>query len=145
MIKNSGEKRVYANGFQRDAQKGKGRFDLLPWGAIWELAKCCEEGADVYGERNIDKGAPQSSLIDSAFRHLAKYVMGHTDEDHLRAAFWNIGWALQQNVYRKDMLNIPPMEVFQPRCVETTCLWNTDCECELKEEHPENCKCYVED
>lgn len=109
MILDSGERRVYDNGFQRDMAEGKGRFDLLPWGAIWELAKHCEEGAMKYGERNIDKGCPQHSLIDSAYRHLAKYTMGMTDEDHLRAALWNIAWAVQQNVYRPDMLDIPPM------------------------------------
>ena len=110
MIKDSGERTVYDNGFQRDMHEGKGRFDLLPWGAIWELAKHCEEGAKKYGERNIDKGCPQHSLIDSAFRHLAKYDMGMTDEDHLRAALWNIAWAVQQQVYRPDMLDIPPMK-----------------------------------
>lgn len=109
MIKDSGERTVYDNGFQRDMHEGKGRFDLLPWGAIWELAKHCEAGAVKYGERNIDLGCPQHSLIDSAIRHLVKYTMGMTDEDHLRAAFWNVGWALQQNVYRPDMLDIPPM------------------------------------
>lgn len=112
MILDSGERRVYENGFQRDMANPaeKGRFDLLPWGAIWELAKHTAEGAEKYGERNIDLGCKQSSLVDSAFRHLAKYVMGMRDENHLRAAFWNIGWALQQEVYRPDMLDIPPMK-----------------------------------
>ena len=119
MIKDSGERTVYENGFQRDMHEGKGRFDLLPWGAIWELAKHCEEGAKKYGERNVDKGCPQHSLIDSAFRHLAKYNMGMTDEDHLRAALWNIAWAVQQNVYRPDMLDIPPMQDTRPNEVDT--------------------------
>lgn len=113
MILDSGERTVHETGFQRDMHKGKGRFDLLPWGAIWELAKHCEEGAEKYGERNVDKGCPQHSFIDSAFRHLAKYTMGMTDENHLRAAFWNIGWALQQEVYRPDMMDIPPMQVVE--------------------------------
>lgn len=117
MIKDSGERTVYDNGFQRDMHEGKGRFDLLPWGAIWELAKLCEEGAIKYGERNIDLGCPQHSLLDSAIRHIAKHIMGFTDEDHLRAAFWNLGWALQQNVYRPDMLDIPPMKIVE-RCDE---------------------------
>ena len=110
-IKDSGERTVYANGFQRDMHEGKGRFDLMPWGAIWELAKHCEEGAKKYGERNVDKGCPQHSLIDSAFRHLMKYNMGMKDENHLRAALWNVAWALQQEVYRPDMLDIPPMQI----------------------------------
>ena len=111
MIKDSGERTVFETGFQRDMHAGKGRFDRLPWHAIWEVAKHCEEGALKYGERNIDKGAPQHSLIDSAFRHMAKYTMGMTDEDHLRAAAWNILWALEQKAKgRTELMDIPVLE-----------------------------------
>lgn len=89
------EKREYNTGFVRDANNGKGRMDLLPWGAILELSKHCQNGAEHYGERNIDKGAPISVLLDSGLRHLAKYMEGHADEDHLLAALWNIAWAVQ--------------------------------------------------
>lgn len=106
-IKDSGQRTEYATGFVRDMHEGKGRFDLLPWGAIWERAKHCEAGAEKYGERNIDKGAPQHSLIDSAQRHLAKYLMGHNDENHLRAALWNVAWALEQDTYKPEMQDIP--------------------------------------
>lgn len=107
MIKDSGDRTEFASGFVRDLQKGKGRMDLSPWTAIIELAKHCEEGAEKYGERNVDKGAPQHSLIDSAVRHLAKYLEGWDDEDHLRAALWNVAWALQQEVLRPDCQDIP--------------------------------------
>ena len=108
MIKDSGNREAMGDtGFVRDNHAGKGRFDLLPWGAIWELSKHCEEGAMKYGERNIDKGAPQHSLIDSAIRHLAKYLMGWDDENHLRAALWNIAWAVEQDVYKPQMQDIP--------------------------------------
>ena len=107
MILDSGERTVHENGFQRDMHEGKGRMDLLPWRAIIELSKHCEEGAKKYGERNIDKGCPQHSLIDSAFRHLAKYMIGERDEDHLRACLWNVAWALEQDVSRPDMMDIP--------------------------------------
>lgn len=107
MILDSGERTIYDNGFQRDMHEGKGRMDLMPWTAIMELAKHCEEGAKKYGERNVDKGCPQHSLIDSAVRHLAKYLEGWDDEDHLRAALWNVAWALQQEVLRPDMQDIP--------------------------------------
>lgn len=107
MILDSGERTIYENGFQRDMHEGKGRMDLLPWAAIMEVSKHCEEGAKKYGERNIDKGAPQHSLLDSAMRHLAKYLEGQDDEDHLRAAAWNILWGLQQEVLRPDMQDIP--------------------------------------
>ena len=61
-----------------------------------EVSKHCEEGAEKYGEHNVDKGIPLHSLCDSAARHLAKFIAGEIDEDHLRAACWNLLWALNQ-------------------------------------------------
>lgn len=52
------------------------------------MSKHCEEGAMKYGEHNVDKGIPLHSLLDSASRHLAKYMVGMDDEDLL--------WALNQ-------------------------------------------------
>lgn len=94
-------------GFVRDSHAGKGRMDLLPWTAIMEVSKLCEEGARHYGERNIDKGAPLHSLLDSGARHLAKVMSGCTDEDHLRAACWNLLWALQQRTTHPELNDTP--------------------------------------
>lgn len=80
MIKDSGERTEFGTGAVRDMHSGKGRMDLLPWEALVEVSKHCEEGALKYGERNCEKGIPIHSLIDSAFRHLAKYMMGMDDE-----------------------------------------------------------------
>lgn len=96
MIKDSGYRTEFETGAKRDIQHGKGRMDLLPWYAIMEVSKHCEEGAEKYGEHNVDKGIPLHSLCDSAARHLAKFIYGEIDEDHLRAACWNLLWALQQ-------------------------------------------------
>lgn len=135
-----------STGFVRDDKQGVGRFDLLPWRAIWEVAKHCENGARRYGERNIDKGCPQHSLIDSAFRHLAKYTFGMKDEEHLRACAWNILWALEQEVCRPEMQDIPAR--LTTRCVETTCYHNRDCICLAGKSQPESadaCPLYSED
>ena len=107
MIKDSGHRREFDTGAVRDMAEGKGRFDLLPWTAISELAKHCEAGALKYGERNIDKGLPIHSLIDSGIRHLCRYLQGETDEPHLRAALWNIAWATEFEVNKPDMQDIP--------------------------------------
>lgn len=108
MIKDSGNRtRLGDTGFVRDVQTGKGRMDLLPWYAIIEVSKHCEEGAVKYGERNIDKGAPLHSLLSSGGRHLAKYIMGEDDEDHLRAACWNLLWALQQRTTHPELNDMP--------------------------------------
>lgn len=96
MIKDSGERTEFKTGAVRDMKRGVGRMDLLPWHGIIEVSKHCEEGADKYGEHNVDRGIPLQSLCDSAARHLAKFIAGEMDEDHLRAAAWNLLWALNQ-------------------------------------------------
>lgn len=106
-LKDSGTRREFVTGAVRDIQEGKGRYDLLPWEAIHELAIHCEQGARKYGERNCEKGIPIHSLIDSAIRHLSCYMMGHRDEPHLRAALWNIAWAIWTEIKRPEMQDIP--------------------------------------
>jgi hypothetical protein len=107
MIKDSGHRRSFDTGAVRDMAEGKGRMDLLPWAAIIEVSKHCEAGATKYGEHNVDKGIPVSSLVDSALRHCAKYVDGQNDEDHLVSAAWNLLWALQMRCKRKEMVDLP--------------------------------------
>lgn len=60
-----------------------------------------------YGERNCEKGIPTSSLMDSAMRHLTKYIEGWNDEDHLVSAFWNIAMCMYMEEYKPEMLNLP--------------------------------------
>lgn len=102
--------RHFDTGAVRDDATGKGRFDLLPWAAIHALAKHCERGALHYGERNVDKGIPQHSLIDSGIRHLALYIQGDAEAHHLVAALWNIAWAVEQEVKRKHLVDLPERE-----------------------------------
>lgn len=64
-IKDSGNRTVFETGAVRDIHEGKGRMDLLPWAAIMEVSKHSENGAKKYGEHNVDKGIPTSSLCDS--------------------------------------------------------------------------------
>lgn len=103
MIKDSGDRTEFETGAKRDMHAGKGRMDLLPWYGIMEVSKHCEESALKYGEHNVDKGIPLHSLLDSASRHLAKYMVGMDDEDHLRAACWNLLWALNQRVMHPEL------------------------------------------
>lgn len=55
-----------------------------------EVAVHFEEGAKKYGEHNWEKGLPFESYVDSATRHLMKYISGMTDERHDRAFIWNM-------------------------------------------------------
>ena len=111
-IKDSGERTEFASGAVRDMHEGKGRMDLLPWAAIMEVSKHCEAGAKKYGEHNVDRGIPTSSLCDSGMRHLAKYLDGWTDENHLVAAAWNLLWAIQMTLKHPECVDTPwkPME-----------------------------------
>lgn len=106
-ILDSGNRTEFSTGAVRDFKEGAGRMDLLPWEAIIEVSKHCEEGARKYGEHNVDKGIPIHSLIDSGMRHLAKYIMGMDDEPHLRAAAWNILWAIYMEQKHPDMQDLP--------------------------------------
>ncbi len=106
-IKDSGNRTKFPTGAVRDMHRGKGRYDLLPWDAIHELAIHCEEGALKYGERNCEKGIPIHSLIDSAIRHLSCYMRGMKDEPHLRAAMWNIAFAIWMEKNKPEMQDIP--------------------------------------
>ena len=107
MIKDSGERREFSTGAVRDIQEGKGRMDLLPWGAIMEVSKHAANGSRKYGEHNVDLGIPTHSLCDSAARHLAKYFEGWDDEPHLLAATWNLLWAVQMHLNNPDMVDTP--------------------------------------
>lgn len=109
-IKDSGERRAFDSGAVRDMSEGKGRMDLLPWAAVMEVAKHCENGAKKYGEHNVDKGIPTHSLCDSAARHLAKYLDGWDDEPHLLAAAWNLLWAIQMEIKHPEMVDTPFMQ-----------------------------------
>lgn len=90
-IDDGGERIRYGeNGAFREPADGKGRFDLVSPFALQRLARWYELGAKKYADRNWEKGIPFSRYMDSAMRHLTKYMMGMTDEDHLAAAAWNI-------------------------------------------------------
>lgn len=90
-IDDSGERINYGeNAAMREPSTGKGRFDLITPYGITRLAKWYELGSKKYTDRNWEKGMPFSRYLDSAFRHLIKYMMGMKDEDHLAAIVWNI-------------------------------------------------------
>lgn len=86
-----GERISYGeNAAIREPTTGKGRYDLItPFGTM-RLAKWYELGGHKYAPRNWEKGMPFSRYVDSAKRHIDKFVMGMTDEDHLAAAVWNL-------------------------------------------------------
>lgn len=90
-MNDGGERMSYGEGKAvREPSVGKGRYDLVSPFATRRLAEWYELGAQKYADRNWEKGMPFSRYIDSAKRHLDKFIMGMEDEDHLAAAAWNI-------------------------------------------------------
>lgn len=90
MIKEeAGKKRTFSTGANKQAAVGKGTPVLFPGDAYLEISKHFEEGADIHGARNWEKGIPLSKLIDSLERHIAQEKLGMTDESHARALAWN--------------------------------------------------------
>lgn len=89
-VADSGQRQEFPTGSRRDIEEGKGRYDLLPFYALHRLAIHFENGARKYGDNNWRKGQPYRRYFSSAVRHLIKWSVGYSDEDHLAAAAWNI-------------------------------------------------------
>lgn len=89
-LKDSGTRREFAGGAVRDAQEGKGRFDLCPYHGVKRIALQMEKGAVKYSARNWEKGMPLSVFLNSAENHIGKLKAGYDDEPHLDAALWNL-------------------------------------------------------
>lgn len=106
-IKSSDEMTVFASGAVRDKKTGKGRCDLLPACVLLRLAKHYERGAERLGPYNWQKGIPCHSFVDSALRHLFKYMDGWTDEDHLIAAIWNLCGLAWTEEKLPELMDIP--------------------------------------
>lgn len=70
-----------------------------------------EDSLTHYEERNWEKGLPIHSTIDSALRHLAKYMDGQTDEDHLCAAATNLLMTMWLEEKKSEMQDVPTRKV----------------------------------
>ena len=107
---------MFETGAVREEKDGKGRMDLLPMCALIRLSRHYERGTAAHGERNWEKGIPMHSFMDSALRHIAKYMDGQTDEDHLCAAAWNILGAMWTEEKHPELQDIPSRA---SRCVSS--------------------------
>jgi len=105
-IIDSGTRREFGTGAVRDMAEGKGDFFSLPPSALLRVAKHYEGGAKKYGRNNYQKGIPISAFMDSALRHIFKYLDGQSDEDHLSAAAFNILGAIQMEERNPEMMDI---------------------------------------
>ena len=82
--------------------------------AILEVSILYKQGLEKYGERNWEKGIPLSSYINSAVRHLMKYLRGDVDERHDRAFLWNLLCAVWTQKHRPTCIDLPFAN--KPKC-----------------------------
>ena len=104
----SGERISYGNGkAMREPTTGNGRFDLLCMQMLYRQAIHNEKGSQKYADRNWEKGMPVSRCMDSALRHLTKYIMGCNDEPHLDAAIWNLSAITYYEHKYPELMDLP--------------------------------------
>ena len=93
-IKDSGERKQFASGMQRDVDNDKILYDLAFDGPMFErLAVHLTKGARKYEPRNWMKAESQEEMErfrQSAIRHFIQWLNGHRDEDHAAAVIFNI-------------------------------------------------------
>jgi hypothetical protein len=91
-LPDSGTRTVYPSGAIKEAPSvEKGRYDLIPPGALHRLAVHYARGAEKYPPgRTWEAGLPWSVLIGAALRHAFQWLAGARDEDHLAAVAWQI-------------------------------------------------------
>jgi hypothetical protein len=106
MLRDSGTRREFASGAVRDMAAGKGDMISIAWEVVLRLSRHLEEGATKYGRRNYRKGIDLSSFLDSAIRHIAMYLCGCDDEDHLAAALFNIQGAMLTESLHPELIDI---------------------------------------
>ena len=126
ILKDSGERQTFDTGAVRDSEAGKGRFDLIPTQMLFRLAKHYERGAVKYDDRNWEKGMSISRCIDSAMRHLTKYVAGWNDEPHLDAAFCNLAADMFYEYEHPELMDLPDRKDLGIKEIQKWCKFKED-------------------
>lgn len=78
--------------------------------AYLEVSQHYAEGAKKYSDRNMEKGIPWHSMVDSALRHYTKWRRGDDDEPHARAVIWNLLTLLYMVDYKPELNDLPCKE-----------------------------------
>ena len=78
--------------------------------AYLEVSQHYADGAKKYADRNMEKGLPWHSMVDSALRHYTKWCRGDDDEPHARAVIWNLLTLLYMIDYKPESNDLPCKE-----------------------------------
>lgn len=91
MKDDGGQREVHREGAgKKEADKGRGHYELVSPLFMRRLAVWLEKGAEKYDARNWEKGIPMGRIIRALLRHTYQYLEGMRDEDHLAAIACNI-------------------------------------------------------
>lgn len=112
-IKDTGSRRTFETGAQRDRGDLKPRPDLIHPYFLQRFGLHMARGAIKYSEWNWFKGMPLSDWYASLFRHVLSTIMGLEDEDHLSAIAFNVMGAMitkegvKCNLFPKEFIDMP--------------------------------------
>lgn len=113
-VKDSGQRRIFESGMQRDIDDDKVNWALVADGPMLRRwAEHLTKGARKYDARNWMKAEGEAELLrfrESAFRHFMQWYLGEVDEDHAAAVWFNINGAeyVKEKMYakRREGINI---------------------------------------
>jgi hypothetical protein len=100
----------FATGAVRDSDADGVAMHLLCPTALLRVAAIYREGEVKYGKANWLKGMDTGETLNHTLRHLALFMEGNKNEDHLAKAVWGI-FAIMH---------------FQDRCLHSTVLYEND-------------------
>ena len=102
---------TFDSGAVRDTNANKPRPELISPFFTERLAQVLAEGAEKYDDDNWSKGIPMRRCLASLERHIMKFKMGLTDEDHLGNAAANIMFLIHFDALRPDLNDMPKYEL----------------------------------
>lgn len=117
-INDSGERRTFEGGAQRDRGTLKPRPDLIHPYFLMRLGMHLARGAIKYDAWNWAKGMPVSEFMASASRHMTQFMCGENSEDHLAAIAFNVMGAMvvqagvHAGVYPEHFDDLPDLSGF---------------------------------
>lgn len=92
--KDSGERKVFGSGMQRDVTDSKIDYTLVLDGPMFRRwAELMDRGAKKYDKRNWMKASGPEEMArfkESAFRHFLEWYYGEPTEDHAAAIIFNV-------------------------------------------------------
>jgi hypothetical protein len=109
-IRDTGVRRTFDSGAQRDRGTEKSRPDLISPFLLDRLGWHLARGAKKYSAWNWAKGMPSSEYWASLNRHLMDAAKGDTAEDHLAAIVFNAMGIIHNQEMKKLGLLKPELD-----------------------------------